>query len=180
MPKWQSIIWVGLGVALIALLLSILILVAVTQMRVLTLIQEGIADRAFAVSMLSSSSLVLLRTIVVLVGGGISFAGLAVSFFAHEKVTSVSGGGMPALAMPKFQLASSSPGIIAIFVGAVVIVCALYQTTTTKYGEPPADSPQAVGQPAAGSTVLPTNGANNTSAATKDSPGATGLTIPPR
>lgn len=132
-PKWQSMIWLGLGVALTALLMSILLLVALTQMRVLSVIQDGGADPAFVASTLGSSNLILLRIIVVLIGGGISFAGLAVSFFLHESATVVSVGEAPTVPVPKVRLASRSPGTIAVFVGAVVIVCALFAKTTAHY-----------------------------------------------
>lgn len=135
-PKWQSMIWLGLGVALTALLMSILLLVALTQMRVLSVIQDGGADPAFVASTLGSSNLILLRIIVVLIGGGISFAGLAVSFFLHQSATVVSVGGAPAVSVPKVSVASRSPGTIAVFVGAVVIVCALFAKTTAHYKGP--------------------------------------------
>ncbi|MFF7056709.1 hypothetical protein ACFY89_08525 [Achromobacter spanius] len=135
-PKWQSMIWLGLGVALTALLMSILLLVALTQMRVLSVIQDGGADPAFVASTLGSSNLILLRIIVVLIGGGISFAGLAVSFFSHESATVVSVGEAPAVSVPKVSLVSRSPGTIAVFVGAVVIVCALFARTTAHYKGP--------------------------------------------
>ncbi|HWL29413.1 MAG TPA: hypothetical protein VNQ97_10935 [Burkholderiaceae bacterium] len=156
-PKWQSVIWLGLGLALIALLISMLILVAVTQMRVLAVIQEGVKDRAFAASMLSSSNLILLRLIVVLVGGGISFSGLAVSFFAHEKASVFSAGELPAALLPKFRLASHSPGIIAIIVGAVVIVCSLYATTRTRY-EGPSYATDTPAKPDGGGSFKPLPG----------------------
>lgn len=129
-------IWLGLGVALTALLMSILLLVALTQMRVLSVIQDGGADPAFVASTLGSSNLILLRIIVVLIGGGISFAGLAVSFFSHESATVVSVGEAPAVSVPKVSLVSRSPGTIAVFVGAVVIVCALFARTTAHYKGP--------------------------------------------
>lgn len=138
-PNWQSIVWVGLGIALTLLLISLLTLVALTQMRVLDVIQAGHEDRAFIASTLSSANLILLRFVVVLIGGGVAFAGLAVSFFSHEHATEISGGELPASQVPRFRLVSHSPGIVAIFVGAAVIVCALFAKTTTYYQGPSTD-----------------------------------------
>lgn len=149
-PKWQAKIWLGLGVALTALLMSILLLVALTQMRVLTVIQGGGGDPAFVASTLGSSNLILLRIIVILIGGGIAFAGLGVAFFSHESATTVSVGEAPAIAVPNVHLASRSPGTIAVFVGAVVIICALFAKTTAHYVGPSTTEEQREGDPQTG------------------------------
>ncbi|WP_313702033.1 hypothetical protein [Achromobacter sp.] len=134
-PKWQTLVWIGMGVALTTLLTSMLVFVATTQWRVLDVIQQQHVDRAFIASTLSSANLIVLRFVVVLMGGAIAFAGLAVSFFSHE-YANVFDAGAAATHVPKLRLVSHSPGLIAVFVGAAVIVCALFAKTTTYYQGP--------------------------------------------
>lgn len=145
-PPWQSKIWLGLGVALVALITLMLALVGWTQWRVLDVIGNAGGDPAFVAVSLGLSNVVLLRFLAVLVGGAICFSGLAVSFFAHERATvfatdsaqgSQQGAApIPISALPRLRLASHSPGIIAIFVGAAVIVSALFATTRSDYKGP--------------------------------------------
>lgn len=131
--KWQSIVWLGLGAVLALLLIALLLMVALNQDRVFDVIQGEYKDRAFIASTLFNANLVLLRFVVVLVGAGIAFAGLAVSFFTHERATEISGGGVHSAQLPRFRLVSHSPGIVAILVGATIIICALFAKTTSYY-----------------------------------------------
>lgn len=132
-PKWQTMIWLGLGATLCALLIALLSLVAITQMRILTVIAKVETDLFFTAATLGHANLILLRLVVVLIGGGISFAGLAVSFFAHEKASEVSGAGAASSQLPRVKLISHSPGVIAIVVGAALMACSLFVSSKVSY-----------------------------------------------
>lgn len=132
-PKWQSTIWLGLGAALFVLIVALISLVAITQMRILTVIERVDTDLAFTAATLGHANLILLKLVVVLMGGGISFAGLAVSFFAHEKASEVSGAGASSSQSPRLQLISHSPGVIAIVVGAALMAWSLTPAPFVSY-----------------------------------------------
>ncbi|MCG7326850.1 hypothetical protein [Achromobacter sp. ACRQX] len=132
-PKWQTMIWLGLGATLCVLLAALLSLVAITQMRILTVIEKVDTDLVFTATTLGHANLILLRLVVVLIGGGISFAGLAVSFFAHEKASEVSGAAAAASQLPRVKLISHSPGVIAIVVGAALMACSLFVSSSIYY-----------------------------------------------
>lgn len=145
-PAWQQSIWLGLGAALVGLIVLMFGLVGWTQWRVLDVIGSQTGDPAFVAASLGLSNVVLLRFLAALIGGAISFAGLAVSFFAHEQATVFKIGQSENVQLPSAQpsgaivprlgLTSHSPGIIAIFVGAAIIMSALFATSRSGYKGP--------------------------------------------
>lgn len=85
----------------------------------------------------------LLRLLAILIGGAISFAGLAVSFYAHQQATSLGAdAAREHLVNAKAALATNSPGIVAVVIGALVIIVALMLRSPHTYD--PFASPGAV------------------------------------
>jgi hypothetical protein len=104
-------------------------------------------DYAFVFSGMSLVGSSSLRLLAMLIGGAIAFAGLAVSFFVHEKKTSFSAnsaGGPENSA--KLTLATYSPGIVAVVIGALVIIIAVLTKATHTY-VPGGESGQGVAVP---------------------------------
>ena len=137
-PAWQRIIWIGAGGSLFLVIVFLLALVAWTVERVTGIIvSRPTADLAFITTGVGMVTLTLLRFLAILIGGAIAFAGLAVSFFTHDSVNFMGvGAEQNSLAIPKMTLATYSPGIVGLIVGAAVMVSALYATSEHQYSGP--------------------------------------------
>lgn len=73
----------------------------------------------------------LLRLLAILIGGAIAFVGLAVSFFVHQKATSLDAGAeRGSQQKATVALATNSPGLVAVVIGAAVIIVAVVTKTT--------------------------------------------------
>lgn len=133
-PDWQRAIWRGCAIGLGLLIISLVGLVAYMLVQVLDLLRLKTPDNAFVfagITLLNSS---LLRLLAILIGGAIAFVGLAVSFFAHQKATSVDANlAREQLGSAKAALATNSPGIVAVIIGALVIIVALFLRGTHTY-----------------------------------------------
>lgn len=146
MSEWEQGIWlwVARGLAVIGLVLIIFVagtLIWIT--REVTIL--GGKDLAFSFSSIALLSLTLLRFLAILIGAGMVFGGLVVSFFAHAKTSTLGAQGSVAGSPTSFNLATASPGLAAIVVGALVIVAALYAKGDHKYVAAPMviNSPQS-------------------------------------
>jgi hypothetical protein len=138
MHTWQRSLWVGVAIALglFGLLLVILVSSALSRTNDL-LTAHGGADLHFAFAGMALVNLTLLRLLAILIGAGMVFGGLAVSFFTHEATTRFTAGRTDQSLGAKASLATSSPGIAAIVVGAAVILSALFSQSKHKYESPP-------------------------------------------
>ncbi|MCV2362609.1 hypothetical protein LNV23_03990 [Paucibacter sp. DJ1R-11] len=100
-----------------------------------TIIERNAAqDLVFTFASITHVNATLLRMVALLIGAAIGFGGLAVSFFAHEKATSLKfshDAGDTSFA--KGTLATYSPGLVGLVVGAAIIVCSLYAKTEYSY-----------------------------------------------
>lgn len=133
--RWQELIWFGAGLGLLLTIVVLLSFVGITIWRATTFIEERkTADLAFTFSSIGLITLTLLRLLAVLIGAAISFAGLAVSFFAHDKATNLEGElRATGTGNAKATLAAYSPGIVGVFVGAIIIIFALFAKSEHKY-----------------------------------------------
>lgn len=136
-PKWQQVIWTGAGVSLVTTILLLLALVAWTIGQIVDIVNlQKEPDLGFVVTSIGVLTLTLLRFLAELMGAAIAFAGLAVSFFAHQHANSLSVGAQQNFALPPAALRSHSPGIVGVVIGAVIIVCALFAKSTHNYEGP--------------------------------------------
>lgn len=137
-PKWQQLIWSGAGVGLLLTITILLAFSASTVSQLLTLVsKKQDADLGFVFASIGLITQTLLRLLSILVGGAVAFAGLAVSFFAHEQQTSAGAQlGSGAANVAKFTLATYAPGIVGVVVGALIIVAALYARGKHEYTGP--------------------------------------------
>jgi hypothetical protein len=79
----------------------------------------------------------LLRLLAMLIGAGIIFGGLAVSFFSSRDTNQISFDANPTTGgVFKAMIASNTPGLIGMFLGGIIIVCALLTTSTHRYESP--------------------------------------------
>lgn len=137
-PFWQQHIWRG---ALLILTIVLLILLAVVwhvSYEILNIISGvKLQDNAFVLSGISLVSMTQIRMVAILGGIAISAIGLAVSFYTHDRETSVSGRSSditdPNL---KWTLATYSPGIVGVIAGTIIIMTAVIKTTTQNYQGP--------------------------------------------
>ena len=160
MPAWQRKLWIGVGMAL-GLCGALLVgLVGYTLVRALdVLATDKAGDLSFTFAGLSLVVLTLLRLLAILVGSGLIFGGLVVSFHTHSKLTEVDG---EALNNVKARLATSSPGIVAIVVGALIIITALLSKGLHEYQ--PQETETITISPSALVTSAPTGSAATTPA----------------
>jgi Na+/proline symporter len=133
-PAWQQTIWRWCSLGLLAMILLLIILVGITLAQVMEFLRDRNSDNLFVFAGISLVTANLLRLIAILIGGAISFVGLAVSFFAHQKAITLDADiAKEELGNAKAALATHSPGIVAVLVGAVVIISALYAKGTHTY-----------------------------------------------
>jgi hypothetical protein len=157
-PSWQRVIWLGCAIGLMVMIVGLIALVAYMLTKIMDLLQfkgpvivsvpdtSGLnpntppkvmlysPDYAFVFTGISLVNSSLLRLLAILIGGAIAFVGLAVSFFVHQKTTSMDAnatGGPEQNA--KFALATNSPGLVAVVIGAIVIIVAVVTKATHTY-----------------------------------------------
>ena len=119
------------------------------------------ADLGFVLGSLGVVTQTLLRLLAILVGAAVAFAGLAVSFFAHEHESTASAQlGDKAGGSAKFALATYAPGVVGVIVGALIIVAALYARGKHAYSGPETYS---VVLPKTDGAQPPSSGASNPS-----------------
>jgi hypothetical protein len=137
-PLWQTKIWgaVTVGLGITALLL--IILVGYSIYSTTSIVEtKSEADLAFTFSGLGLINTTLMRLLAMLIGAGIIFGGLAVSFFSSSDSNRVSLQAIPAAGETyKAMVASHTPGIIGIFIGGIIIIAALFATSTQEYQTP--------------------------------------------
>jgi hypothetical protein len=134
--KWQQAVWIGAGLALFGILVALVWFVGSTVTDLVVVFgQQKDAQPVFILSGIALVTLTLIRILAIFLGGAIAFAGLAVSFFVHQQMTSldtsVTHGDSEAA---KVALATSSPGIVAVVIGAVIIIFALFAKTNYSSG----------------------------------------------
>ena len=137
-PRWQQAIWTGAGLGLLLTILLLLAFAGFTIFRVVELVAlRSDADLAFVFSSVGVVTLTLLRLLAILIGAAIAFAGLAVSFFSHERALSASAEvQVPVSTNTKAELVAYAPGLVGLVVGALVIVCALFARSKHDYKGP--------------------------------------------
>ncbi|MBM6447343.1 MULTISPECIES: hypothetical protein [Pseudomonas] len=137
-PSWHQYIWMGAGAGLFFILLLLLGFVGVTVLKIMEIIStQQNADLGFVFSGVVLVNLTLLRLIALLIGGAIAFAGLAVSFFAHDKATSLSAQGkLSEEVSTGGALKTFSPGVVGVAVGAIIIMTSILSTATHRYFPP--------------------------------------------
>lgn len=142
-PTWQRAIWLGSSVALVLVIIALCFIGMFALGKMMLLLESEDHDHLFQFAGMNLVTGGLLRLLAILIGGTIAFVGLAVSFFAHQKSTSLEASlAREELLNTKAALVTHSPGIIAIVIGAVVIISAVYARGTYNY-RPAAVSNQA-------------------------------------
>jgi hypothetical protein len=172
MRSWQRTLWIGVASALGLVGLLLVLLVSSTVSRTNDLLAAyGGADLTFAFAGMALVNLTLLRLLAILIGAGMVFGGLAVSFFTHEATTRLTAGHSEQSLGLKASLATSSPGIAAIVVGAAVILSALFAQGRHTYVAPnlipymqPDNSPTSVAEGSEGQSSVPSAGGAASSA----------------
>lgn len=132
---WQKIMWFGAGFGLLLTIITLLIGVGIVLWHVVDIIRNvSKTDLVFTFSSIGLVTLTLIRILAVLIGAAISFTGLAISFFAYEKATHFSGTiNASESTVAKATLATYSPGIVGMIVGAIIIACAIFAKSDFKY-----------------------------------------------
>jgi len=143
-PLWQRRIWIGCSVGLMLVIGALCLMSAFAVGKTMLLLEVEDRDHLFQFAGMNLITGSLLRLLAILIGGTIAFVGLAVSFFAHQRATSLD----ISLAREKdltttAALVTYSPGIVAIVIGAAVIISAIYARGTYNY-QPAAVSNQAI------------------------------------
>lgn len=136
-PVWQRSVWIGVTIGLGVAGALLITLVGYAVYRTTGIVDsKKDADLVFIFSGLALVNSTLLRLLAMLVGAGVIFGGLAVSFFTHASDNKISGEMPSESGSTKAMLASRSPGLIGVFVGGVIIVAALYARSTQTYTSP--------------------------------------------
>lgn len=147
-PKWQQYIWVGCSAGLMLMIVVLCCIVAFALGKMMLLLDIKDKDHLFQFAGMNLVTGSLLRLVAILIGGAIAFVGLAVSFFAHQKATTLDTSiAKNELLNAKAALATYSPGIVAIVIGAAVIMASIYARATYNY-RPAAVSNQGGSLPA--------------------------------
>ncbi|ROM72448.1 hypothetical protein BK654_26455 [Pseudomonas brassicacearum] len=135
---WQAGMWKGVGIALGIAGLLLIGLVATSIYRTTSIIDAKSGDDfAFIFSGLGLINNTLLRLLAMLIGAGIIFGGLAVSFFSSSDSNRISLQALPAAGESfKAMVATHTPGIVGIFMGGIIIIAALFARSTHNYTAP--------------------------------------------
>lgn len=132
---WQKHNWTVAVILLFATMMILLLIVWANTNSILTIVSaRKDQDPSFVFGGMSLVSLTLIRMLAILIGAAVAFAGLAISFFSHDKATQIAAsnsnaGGSTTAA----TLTAYSPGIVGIAFGAVVIMTALLTKTTHSF-----------------------------------------------
>lgn len=135
-PKtsWQKFMWFGVGFGLLLTIIVLLAGVGVLLVQIVDIIKTKGDDLVFTFSGIGLVTTILIRLLAVLIGAAISFTGLAISFFAYEKAINFSGTmNASETTVAKATLATYSPGIVGMIVGAVIIICAIFAKSNFQY-----------------------------------------------
>ncbi|MGZ9669535.1 hypothetical protein ACXX9E_26325 [Pseudomonas sp. GNP014] len=137
-PAWQAGMWKGVGIALGIAGLLLIGLVATSIWRTTSIIDANSGDDlAFTFSGLGLINNTLLRLLAMLIGAGIIFGGLAVSFFSSSDSNRISLHALPVAGESfKAMVATHTPGIVGIFMGGIIIIAALFARSTNNYTAP--------------------------------------------
>ncbi|VVP85145.1 hypothetical protein PS918_02700 [Pseudomonas fluorescens] len=135
---WQAGMWKGVGIALGIAGLLLIGLVATSIFRTTSIIDANSGDDlAFTFSGLGLINNTLLRLLAMLIGAGIIFGGLAVSFFSSSDSNRISLQALPAAGESfKAMVATHTPGLVGIFMGGIIIIAALFARATHDYLAP--------------------------------------------
>ncbi|WP_431484638.1 hypothetical protein [Pseudomonas solani] len=163
--RWQQIAWIGAIVFLSITMVLLLGTVGYSSYRSMGVISSfanpelGRApDPMFLFAGLSLINTSLVKTIAILSGTAISFAGIAISFFSHEKANQlVASNGDTTGSMAKVALTAYSPGIFGVVVGAAVIMTTVLTPNKYSYSPPVTNQLTYQGNAAAQREVVPTN-----------------------
>jgi hypothetical protein len=117
----------AMAVVLVFLVGGLLVWVSTSALKI------AAGDKAFAYASMTLISLTMLRYLAMLIGAAMVFGGLMVSFFTHSRASKLEVGGTGGSSSGKVALATASPGIASIVVGAIVIVAALFSQGHFKY-----------------------------------------------
>jgi len=136
-PIWQRHIWgwVTAGLGLTCFLLIMLVAYSIYRTTGIVDSRKN-ADLAFVFSGIALVNSTLLRLLAMLIGSGVIFGGLAVSFFTHSQSSRFGIDAKEGASSVRTMIASHSPGIIGIFIGGVIIIAALYARSTQTYSAP--------------------------------------------
>lgn len=132
---WQKHNWTVAVILLFVTMMVLLFIVWANTSSILTIVSaRRDQDPSFVFGGMSLVSLTLIRMLAILIGAAVAFAGLAISFFSHDKATQMAAsnskvGGSTTAA----TLTAYSPGIVGIAFGAVVIMTALLTKTTHSF-----------------------------------------------
>ncbi len=144
-PYWQRIIWSVAAFGMFGIATGLLFVTYFTISGVLATIAGRnpvptagvVTDPVFTFVSLNVVSGTLIRLVACLIGAGIAFGGLAVSFFAHDSPIHVSGqigaGGKPQQSAATGRIATHVPGVIAIVLGVALVAVAVLSKTANDY-----------------------------------------------
>jgi hypothetical protein len=136
--SWKKYAWILAIILLMGTMLFLLITVRELSAQTMDVVAKNKSDDplfVFAGLSLVNSSLV--KSIAILAGTAISFAGIAISFFSHEKASQlVASNNDAAGSNAKVALTAYSPGIFAVVVGAAVIMSSVLSPGKFSYQRP--------------------------------------------
>lgn len=138
MPIWQTKIWgrVALGLGICCFLLICLVAFSVYSTATIISNKSGV-DLGFTFAGITLLNTTLLRLLAMLIGSGVIFGGLAISFFSSKDPNRISLQAIPASGEKfKAMVASNTPGVVGVFIGGVIIIAALFAKGQYEYRTP--------------------------------------------
>jgi hypothetical protein len=133
-PRWQQVMWLAVGASLLLTISVLLWFSATTVGKLVEVVGRPTYDHGFVIVGMGLIAQSLIRLLAILVGAAVAFAGLAVSFFAHEQEmrAQLSIGGSSTVPA-KVALGAYAPGVVGLVVGAVIIALALFARGEHEY-----------------------------------------------
>ena len=124
---WQQFVWLTAVISLFVTMCFLLWTVWNNSARSMdVIISSSSQGPLFIFAGLSLVNSSLIKTLAILAGTAISFAGMAISFFSHEKANQLVASNKDTTGgQAKVALTAYSPGIFGVVVGAAIIMTAV-------------------------------------------------------
>lgn len=131
LEKWQAIAWMTSGLVLALSIVGLFALVGYTLWQTLAWLQRNLSStEQFILTSIALTTAGMLRYLAMLTGIALAAGGLLVSFLTINQAIGLSAKSEGTDQALVGSLRTNSPGVVAIVVGALIVICALFASTS--------------------------------------------------
>jgi hypothetical protein len=131
LEKWQAVAWMTSGLVLALSIVGLFALVGYTLWQTLAWLQRNLSStEQFILTSIALTTAGMLRYLAMLTGIALAAGGLLVSFLTINQAIGLSARSEGADQALVGSLRTNSPGVMAIVVGSLIVICALFASTS--------------------------------------------------